>query len=368
MWFEKMQKFWNNGLHRFRRTKNQRLYMLAVFFLLLFGILIHRLWVLQIANGRKYADEFELKTTKTVRQSAIRGNIYDRNGKVLAYNRLVYTLTITDEGKYTTVREKQLTLNSAIYHLAQTMKENGENILHDLKISLGAAGHYQYTVSGTALKRFKADVFGKATVEEMTKEEESISADDMIAFLSSEKRFALHGTGETAYTKEECRKYGIPSQYTREEVLWILGIRYMLSLNAYRKYVPVTVARDITEKTMAFVEENKEQLPGVEIGQEWERVYEGGEAFSHILGYVGGISSEELEQYKKTDKKYTADSVVGKSGLEKYLENELQGTDGETQITVNNVGKVLGEGKINKETVNGKNVTLSLDKELQTAV
>ena len=368
MWFEKMQKFWNNGLHRFRRTKNQRLYMLAVFFLLLFGILIHRLWVLQIANGRKYADEFELKTTKTVRQSAIRGNIYDRNGKVLAYNRLVYTLTITDEGKYTTVREKQLTLNSAMYHLAKTMKENGENILHDLKISLGEAGHYQYTVSGTALKRFKADVFGKATVEEMTKEEESISADDMIAFLSSEKRFALHGTGETAYTKEECRKYGIPAQYTSEEVLWILGIRYMLSLNAYRKYVPVTVARDITEKTMAFVEENKEQLPGVEIGQEWERVYEGGEAFSHILGYVGGISSEELEQYKKTDKKYTADSVVGKTGLEKYLENELQGTDGETQITVNNVGKVLGEGKINKETVNGKNVTLSLDKELQTAV
>ena len=161
MWFEKMQKFWNNGLHRFRRTKNQRLYMLAVFFLLLFGILIHRLWVLQIANGRKYADEFELKTTKTVRQSAIRGNIYDRNGKVLAYNRLVYTLTITDEGKYTTVREKQLTLNSVIYHLAQTMKENGESILHDLKISLGEDGHYQYTVSGAALKRFKADVFGK---------------------------------------------------------------------------------------------------------------------------------------------------------------------------------------------------------------
>ena len=65
----------------------------------------------------------------------------------------------------------------------------------------------------------------------------------------------------------------------------------------------------------------------------------GGEAFSHILGCTGKISSEEMEQ---------------------YFENELQGIDGVRQIVVNNVGKIVGEERIVTESVSGKDVYLRL--------
>lgn len=114
--------------------------------------------------------------------------------------------------------------------------------------------------------------------------------------------------------------------------------------------------------------ENNQSLTGIEIGEDWDRVYTGGEAFSHILGYTGKISSEEMERYADSDRSYTSDSIVGKSGIEQYMENELQGIDGEREILVNNVGKIVGEEKIIKETVSGKDVYLSIDKDLQITV
>lgn len=142
----------------------------------------------------------------------------------------------------------------------------------------------------------------------------------------------------------------------------------MLSLNEYKKYVPITLARNVSDKTVAYIMENNQSLIGIDIGQDWERTYTGGEAFSHILGYVGKISSEEMEKYADSDRDYTPDSIVGKSGIEQYMESELQGLNGEKQIVVNNVGKVVGEKNIIKETVSGKDVYLSIDKDLQIAV
>ncbi|MDE7277693.1 MAG: peptidase, partial [Lachnospiraceae bacterium] len=133
------------------------------------------------------------------------------------------------------------------------------------------------------------------------------------------------------------------------------------------RYVPVTLAGDVSEETVAYIKENNECLSGIDIGQEWERVYEGGEAFSHILGYVGKISAEELEAYEGSAKEYTVDSIVGKTGIEQYLEKELQGVDGERHFIVNNVGKVVGEETIVSESVSGRDVYLSIDKDLQTA-
>ena len=104
------------------------------------------------------------------------------------------------------------------------------------------------------------------------------------------------------------------------------------------------------------------------VEQDWERVYTGGEAFSHILGYVGKISSEEMEKYTSAGKEYHSDSVVGKVGIEQYLEEQLQGIDGERTITINNVGKKIGEDEIVKEMVSGRDVYLSIDKDLQIAV
>lgn len=350
------------------RDRNIRCITLQVIIGVLFFILLHRLFVLQIVNGQKYAEDFELRITRTVREPNTRGIIYDRNGEVLAYNKLVYTVTMTEDGTYSSERERQLALNSMIYKVDKKLKENNERMNNELKIEAGADGKYEYTVTGSALERFKADIFGQADPDDMTPEQRDMSAEDMIRFLAGNSKFALYGTGKTPYSGEELQEYGLPEAYTAEEVLTIVGIRFMLSVNAYRKYIPVILARDVSEKTAAYILENNQSLTGIGIGQDWDRVYTGGEAFSHILGYTGKISSEELEKYADSDGDYTSDSVVGKSGIEQSLEKELQGIDGERQITVNNVGKIVGEEKIIRETKSGNDVYLSIDQDLQITV
>lgn len=345
-----------------------RLFLLQLTFLVMAGILLHRLWELQIVDGERYAEEFELKTTRLVRDSNLRGNIYDCNGEVLAYNKLVYTATMVDNGDYASERERQLALNGMIYRMIKKLEKNGEQVNNELKIIGDAEGNYAYTVTGKALERFKADIFGKTDPADMSADQSNMSADAMIRFLSGNDKFCLYGEGKREYAEEELQEYGLPEEYTPEGTLNIVGIRYMLSLNAYRRYVPVILARDISEETAAYIMENNEHLSGIEVGQEWERVYNGGAAFSHILGYVDKISAEELETYADADKNYTADSVIGKIGIEQYLESELQGIDGERQVTVNNVGKTVGEPAVTRESVSGRDVYLSVDMDLQITI
>lgn len=372
MFFLKKASSFLNSSHaekdRVRKDQNIRCFILQFIFIALFSILIHRLFVLQIVNGQKYAEDCELQITRTIREHNTRGNIYDCNGEVLAYNELVYTVTMIDDGTYASERERQLSINSVIYCVMKKLNENNEQINNELKIEVGTDGNYVYTVSGRALARFKADIFGESDPDDMTPEQVNMSANDMIQFLAGNSKFALYGTGKSFYSEEELQKYGLPKEYTDEEVLTIVGIRYMLSLNEYKKYVPITLARNVSDKTVAYIMENNQSLIGIDIGQDWERTYTGGEAFSHILGYVGKISSEEMEKYADSDRDYTPDSIVGKSGIEQYMESELQGLNGEKQIVVNNVGKVVGEKNIIKETVSGKDVYLSIDKDLQIAV
>ena len=330
-------------------------------------ILIVRLYKLQILNGKSYANEFELMTKKTLVLKGIRGNIYDRNGNLLAGNELAYSATLEDNGEYKTNRERQLTLNSIAYHLIKLFKNNGEKLNNELKIIVNKNGDFEYSVDGISLKRFKADIFGRAYIEDMKPEEADISAEDMVKYLCSEDRFSLYSENEEPYSNKELEKYQLNNEYNKTEMLGIIGIRYMLFLNFYQKYLPVTIAKDISEETAAYLLENKDTLQGVDIEEELLRVYEGGEAFSHLLGYTGKISYEELEELKEYNENYSLQSIIGKTGIEQYMEESLQGKDGEKEVYVNNTGRVLKEEHIS-EPAAGKSVYLSIDKDLQTAV
>ena len=128
-----MKKIWK---------KISRIHMLSVFFLMLFGILVQRLWVLQIAGGEKYTRNFNLKVTKTIREKGTRGTIYDCNGKILAENRSVHVLTMSDDQTYYSSRVRHLSLNSTIYHVLKCLYENGESVNNELKIKINASGKY----------------------------------------------------------------------------------------------------------------------------------------------------------------------------------------------------------------------------------
>lgn len=361
------QAFHAKGTPDGTKQDKRPLVLLAVF-ILLPAVLLYRLWNLQVINGQDYADAYELKITKTVRDKNTRGMIYDCNGEVLASNQLVYTVTMTDEGTYASSRERHLSLNGVIYRTVKMLMEHGEQIQHGLSIKTAQDGSFRYTVSGTALVRFKADIFGEADPDDMTPQQRNMTAGELIQFLLSKEKFALFEEGKSAYSDKERKEHGLPADYSNEELLAVAGIRYQLSFHTYRKYIPVTLAWDVSEKTAAYVFENRLSLPGIAVGEDWNRVYEGGEALSHILGYTGKISETELEQMESSGGDYTADSVVGKAGIEQYFEKQLQGVDGERQITVNNTGKMTGEAEVIREAQSGRDVYLSIDKNLQTAV
>lgn len=345
-----------------------RLAILAGLFTIMGSILIFRLYQLQIIEGKSYEENFELRIKKTLTEKAVRGNIYDCSGELLAGNRLVSTITIEDNGTYETDRERQLTLNGTIYRVMKLLKEQGEEPINELKIEPGQDGGYRYLAEGTALARFKADVYGKAYIEDMTSQEAAIDADEMIKYLKSEDMYSLYSEGGRPYTDKEYAEYGLPGKMTEEEELAVIGVRYMLSLNSYQKYLPVTIAREISEKTAAAVMENKAVLQGIDVSEEWMRVYNGGDAFGHILGYTGVISAEEMESARKRGEDPAADDIVGKTGIEYYMDERLQGRDGIKEVYVNNTGKVLQKGEIIREESPGGDVTLSIDKELQEAV
>ena len=73
-----------------------RLFVLVLVFLVLASVLIHRIFVLQIVEGEEKQQQFQLLTDKTISIPSTRGNIYDRNGELLAYNELAYSVTFTD--------------------------------------------------------------------------------------------------------------------------------------------------------------------------------------------------------------------------------------------------------------------------------
>ena len=112
----------------FRRLGENRTLLLGVVFLAMFAVLIGRLFILQVVHGEEYADNFELQITKTRTLESTRGNIYDRNGKLIAGNKVSYSVTIEDNGTYNTTKERILSLNAELYRLCKLIRANGDSI------------------------------------------------------------------------------------------------------------------------------------------------------------------------------------------------------------------------------------------------
>ena len=146
---------------------------------------------MQIIRGEDYINNFEMKQKKERFIDAARGNIYDCNGVLLAYNKLAYSVTIEDV--YESGKKKNENLNKTIYKTINIIEENGDTIDIDFGIGLDEDNNYQFTLSGARLSRFKADIYGEAYVDNMTYAQASSSPDEIIEYLAGDDKFiALH--------------------------------------------------------------------------------------------------------------------------------------------------------------------------------
>lgn len=342
--------------------------------LLVFGslsfVLFRQLFDLQIIQGENYKSEFQTRTTKKRVIKSTRGKIFDRNGKELAKNILSYSVTFEDNGSYETTREKNLTLNGVAYRVLQILKENKDSLSNTFHILLDENGNYVFDVDeGFTLNRFRADIYGHPLIDDLKKEEKNATAAEIVAYLSGEKGFSIVLEGKNAYTEEELSSHGLPKSLSKQEILQIAIIRYQLNTNSFKKYMPVTIATNVSEKSVAAIMENQNLLQGIDVVEDSIRQYVEDESMAPILGYTGKASSEELENLREENPDYSNDSIIGKAGIEQYMETTLQGTDGEETVYVDNLGKVL---KIDENTriepVSGQDVQLTIDAEWQRGI
>ena len=354
---------------RLKNIITSRLTILSLVFLTLGGILIYRCFQLQIVKGEEYLNDFILQTEKTRDIASTRGNIYDRNGKLLAYNELAYSVKIEDV--FESGRKKNAKMNDTIFKLIKMIEKNGDCVITDFKIVIDENGEFAYSVSGTNQLRFLADVYGYRTIDKLEEDERTVSAQELMEHLSSAKRFAIGAYEEEGNTKSDF----IPGKgYSKEDWLKMVTIRYAMNLTSYRKYIGTTVANNVSEKTVAVIMENAEELPGVTIVEDTVRRYVDSKYFAHVLGYTGKISSDELTELNArvveaggNPDTYNINDVVGKSGIEKYMETTLQGSKGNEKVIVDNTGKVITILE-RREATSGSDVHLTIDKDLTIAV
>lgn len=331
-----------------------RLFVTVIAFCVLFAILIQRVFYLQIVKGQYYLDNYKLQIRKTREVPGTRGNIYDRNGELLAYNELAYSVTIEDNGDYSsmTLKEKNKIVNETVEEVIDIVESNGDTVISDFGIILNASGNYEFAAQNETSKlRFLADIYGYQTIDELTDKEENASADDIINYLCEDERYG----------------YGIDqSSMEKSRILKMVNIRYAISLNSFQKYIPTTIASNVSDETVAEIMENSDRLQGVNIAEDSLRRYTDSKYFASLIGYTGKISQEEYNEKKESSKEYALTDIVGKSGLEQTMDEELQGTKGKEIVYVDSVGNVI-ETEKKTDAVAGNDLYLTIDKNLQEA-
>lgn len=352
----------DNMKNTLSKAVKSRIFILVLVLIVLAFILIQRLFQLQIINGESYLTDFTMQIRKTKELKSTRGNILDSDGNPLAYNRLSYSVTFEDNGNYATTTEENLTLNGSMYGILKLIEDNGDQILtNSFAIGLDENNNYYFTKSGFNLQRFKADIYGKLTIDDMTEEQKNVTADAMMEEMCGPKKYGLDFS---KYEKKALAAHGLPESLTKAETLKLAAMRSAVAANSYQKYMTTTLAKDVSEKTMALIMESKDLYSGVDIQEDSIRVYEDSKYFAPLMGYTGEISAEEKEDLNANGGNYKNGDIVGKSGLEQYFEKELQGEKGSQTLYVDNLGRVVKkESEVNPQA--GSNIQITINRDLQ---
>ncbi|HIX63963.1 MAG TPA: penicillin-binding protein [Candidatus Mediterraneibacter colneyensis] len=326
-----------------------RLVVLILVFCMTSVVLVGRLFYLQIVRGEDYLENYELQIRRTTETAATRGNIYDRNGNLLAYNELAYSVTIKDTVPTNTDSdEKNEILNNTLDKVLTIVEQNGDSVIDSFGIILDSSGEYQFAETNeTRRLRFVADVYGEAYTDDLDEDQKEQSAAEIIEYLCT-KRYGLDmENNDPAY------------------ILKMVNMRYAMGLNGYQQYISTTLASDVSDETVAAIMENQQSLTGVDVEEASLRRYPDGEYFASIIGYTGPMSQDEYDALDEEEKKrYSLSDIVGKWGIEQAYDSTLQGEKGESTYYVDSLGRVT-ETVSTTDPKAGNDVYLTIDKNLQ---
>jgi len=312
---------------------------------------------MQIVNGEEALNEYLQLTEQTITTAGTRGNIYDRTGKVLAYNKLAYSVTVQDTGVYKNAAAR----NNMYLRLVQILEKHGETIQGKFEIAIDPNGDMVYTSSSeSARKRFLRDYYGLKKVEDLDDEKGSYPSN-----LSARELFewACKDSGLTDMKDQD----GKAVTLTDQEALDIINIKYALRLMSYRKYEATTVASQVSDETVADILEHIGEMQGVNVEETTIRAYNDSIPFAPVIGYTGKVPEDQLEGLQKKKDDYDINDTVGRAGIEYTMEHELQGTKGKKTIYKDSVGRIR-ETKDETDASAGNDVFLTLDADLQKGI
>ena len=332
-----------------RRTHIPRLLALAVVCIAIASIYVGRLLYLQVSGQDYYSmSTREVYRTRTEVIQAQRGEIYDRNGTPLVTNSYASNIELD----YQTIPSSS-ELNEMLLSFHKIAAQNGEeDAITKPKTSLEVSVHadglsFRYpsgffdTVRGRRYEKF----VGELNVgDEATVDDEARAIMLYFGILSVEKE---PGTSKVSYVYN----------YSYSEAKTLFLTRLDMVLSNFSVFEPYTVAEGISLSFISSVQELYTR--GYTITSDnVTRTYCFPGYLSHILGRVGKISADDLDEY--LEKGYSRDAIVGLYGVEAVFEDYLRGQDGLRTITEDSYGNVVAT-EVTKEPVAGNDVYLTVD-------
>ncbi|WP_411501316.1 peptidoglycan D,D-transpeptidase FtsI family protein [Bacillus thuringiensis] len=320
------------------RAVTIRLNILFFCVFILFSAMIIQLGKVQIIDGETYKNEVEKRENATVSLSVPRGKIFDREGNPVVDNKSLRTITYT---KMKGVKSEEILKTAR--QLADIIEIPQEDI---------------DKLTETDKKDFWMQLNPILTEKLVSKKEINKFRDKDITGKNLDKKI------------EELKRKRVTDknlQDLTDKDIKVLAIKSKMT-SGYQM-APQIIKKDVSEKEFTIISEGLANLPGVDVSVDWERVYVNDGLFRSVLGNVSnsdeGLPSERLDYYLVRD--YSRNDRVGKSYIEQQYEDVLHGTKKEVRSVADKQGTTIRTETIS-EGKSGKNLTLTIDMELQKKV
>lgn len=300
---------------------------LAILVVIAVALGLVRLMTVQIVNGDAYLQQSEYTSVYTQTIKATRGQIVDADGNPIVENKVGFNVIIDDT------------------YFPSDNKEANEILIQTVRILKEAGLKWNETIPVTDSAPYEYEKNRDSDVEK----------------LKSLIGVNVYATAENCIDKLIDDYEISDKEYNAEEQRIIAGIRYEMKLRDFSLNNTFTLCEDIPVETVTKIKELGVRLKGIDIREEAVREIAVGDVLPHEIGTVGPIFAEDWEELKK--KGYAMNDTVGKSGIEKALEDELRGEDGTRTITLTN-GEVTS-AEVTEEAKGGHTVKLTVDSDFQ---
>ncbi|MBQ5989515.1 MAG: hypothetical protein IJL67_08490 [Oscillospiraceae bacterium] len=288
-----------------------------------------KLMKIQIVDHEVYTADKPSYYTEEQTLHATRGEIKDVRGVPIVENKLGFNVII----QKSTFPEDNREANEVILRIADFLTREGYR--------------YYDTLPMTAEAPF-----------EFTTDDE-----DDLSYLKSSLGVNVYATAENCMDKFIV-DYDIDESYSDREKRIIAGLRYEMKRRDFSLSNIFTLCEDIDISSVTKIKEMGPEIPGVEILEDAIRTNPVVDVIPHEIGTVGPIYAEEYEELR--NKGYFMNDYVGKSGIEKGMEDVLRGKNGIREITVQNNGVISSE--VTVPAVPGNTVHLTIDSGFQRDV